>query len=73
MSEYWVDVPKVEMAPPNTWHTLSLNQLLEVKNQLLDKIYMSKGKAMYLKPLNEALQRLEVLLAQKMNDPRGSN
>jgi hypothetical protein len=73
MSETWVDVPRVEMAPPNTWHTLPLNALLDVKNQLLDKMHMARGKPMYLKPLNEAMARLDVLIAQKLLDPRGSN
>lgn len=73
MSEYWVDQPKVEMARPDTWHTLSMNQLLEVKQQLLDKMYMAQGKALYVKPLQMAMQRLEVLIHQKMNDPRGAS
>jgi hypothetical protein len=71
MSETWVDVPRVEIPPPATWSGLTLNQLLDVKNQLLDKIYMARGKQAYLKPLNMAMQKLEVLIAQKMNDPRG--
>lgn len=73
MSEYWVDQPRVEIPPPQTWQNMSLNQLMEVKNQLLDKIYMAKGKPLYLQPLHAAMQKLEVLIAQKMNDPRGNN
>ena len=73
MSENWVDVPRVEIAAPSTWQNMTLNQLLDVKQQLLDKIFMAKGKQMYLTPLNTAMQHLEVLIAQKMNDPRGSS
>lgn len=73
MSDNWVDSPRVEIPQPNTWPTMSMNQLLEVKNLLLDKIYMARGKPMYMAPLNAALQKLEVLIAQKMNDPRGSS
>jgi len=73
MSDYWVDTPRNEIPPPNTWPTMSMTQLLEVKNQLLDKMYMAKGKPMYLAPLQSAMQKLEVPIAQKMNDPRGSS
>ena len=73
MSDNWVDAPRTEIPPPATWPTLSFNQLLEVKNQLLDKMYMARGKPMYLNPLQAAMQKLEVLIAQKMNDPRGSS
>lgn len=72
MSEYWVDAPKAEIPPPDSWPSMNMSQLLEVKNMLLDKIYMARGKPMYLNPLNAALQKVEVLLAHKMNDPRGS-
>jgi len=73
MSEMWVDEQRTQMAPPNTWHTLSLPHLLETKNQLLDKVYMARGNQMYLKSLNSALERLELLIAAKLADPRGSN
>lgn len=73
MSENWVDVPKVEIPSPATWNTMSMSQLLEVKNLLLDKIHMAGNKQLYLAPLNSALQKLEILISQKMNDPRGSS
>ena len=73
MSEVFVDEQTVQMAPPDTWHTLSLNHLLETKNQLMAKIYMARGNQMYLKPLNAALGRLELLLAAKLQDPRGEH
>ena len=71
MAETWVDVPTVQIAAPETWNTLSLNHLIETKNLILDKIYMAKGNQAYLKPLNSALQRLDTLIAQKLNDPNG--
>lgn len=73
MSGYWVDAPRGEMASPNTWSTLNLSQLLDVKNQLLDKIYMARGKPTYLKPLNEAMAKLDAMISQKLNDPRGGS
>lgn len=66
----FVDENKSELALADTWHTLSLNQLLDAKSKLLDKIYMARGKPAYTKPLNDALAKLEVLVDQKMNDPR---
>jgi hypothetical protein len=73
MSETWVDTPRVEMVPPNLWHTLTMTGLLEVKNQLMDKIYIARGKPLYLKPLNDALARLELLISVKLNDPSGGS
>lgn len=71
MSEIFVDVPKNAMALPADWPGLSYNQLLETKTQLLEKIYMARGKPLYLKPLNEALGRLDALIESRLNDPRG--
>lgn len=69
--EMWVDAPQVQMALPAVWPELSYNQLLETKNQLLEKIWLAQGKPTYLKPLNEALVRLDALISAKLNDPRG--
>ena len=73
MSDYWVDAPRNEIPPPALWPNMSMNQPLEVKNLLLDKMHMARGKPLYVQPLQAALQRVEVLLAQKANDPRGTN
>jgi len=73
MSETWVDTPRNELPRPDTWSTLPLNSLLDVKNQLLDKIYLARGKPMYLKPLNEAMARLDHIIQIKLNDPRGGS
>lgn len=73
MSDYWVDTPRVEIPTPDTWPNLSMNQLLEVKNSLYDKMHQVRGKPLYMQPLQTALQRLEVLIAQKMSDPRGAH
>lgn len=71
MSETFVDVPKNPMPTPDTWHTLSYNHLLETKTQLMEKIYLARGKPLYLRPLNSALERLDALISAKLNDPRG--
>ena len=71
MSETFVDQPTNPIAPPETWHELSYNQLLDTKTQLLNKVYLARGNPMYLKPLNTALARLEELIAAKLQDPRG--
>lgn len=73
MSETWVDKQTVEIPAPTTWGTLNLNQLLEVKNQLMNKIYMAGNNQLYLKPLNTALANIDMLIAKKLADPRGSN
>lgn len=73
MSEIWVDQQVTEMVPAAQWHTLNLNQLVETKNLLMNKIYMASGKQIYLKPLNAALAELDGMIAKKLADPRGSN
>lgn len=66
MTSGWVDEQRVEMPPQNTWGTLSFNQLVDVKNLLLDKIYLAQGRPMYLIPLQKALNQLDALIAVKM-------
>lgn len=68
MTSGWVDEQRVEMPPQNTWSTLSFNQLVDVKNLLLDKIYLAQGRPMYLIPLQKALNQLDALIAIKMNE-----
>jgi hypothetical protein len=71
MSETFVDSPSTPMATPDTWPSLSYNQMLETKSQLMSKIWLARGKPMYLTPLNAALARLDALIEAKLNDPRG--
>jgi hypothetical protein len=65
MSESWVDVPKNEIPHPSTWNTLSTNALLDVKNQLLNKLAMARGKPMYLTALNNSLAQLDAIISAK--------
>lgn len=67
----WVDQQETPMVPADKWPGLSYNQMLDTKNQLLNKLSMARGNPAYTKPIGEALKRIEVLLAAKLNDPRG--
>lgn len=71
MSELFVDQPQNVIAAPDTWYALSYNHLLETKIQIMDKIYLARGKPVYLKPLHAAVARLDELIALKLSDPRG--
>jgi hypothetical protein len=66
MSGVWVDEKVVEIAPPDTWPSLGLDSLFVVKNQLLDKLFLSRGMPAYQVPLNRALAQVEVFISQKM-------
>lgn len=66
----WVDKPTVEIPPPTDWDKLNLDQLIDVKNKLLDKIFMAGSNQAYLKPLNQALARVEALITARLADPR---
>jgi hypothetical protein len=69
MSETFVDQPTVDMAPAHLWGELSLNQLIETKTQIMNKLYMAGGKPAYVKPLQAALNRLEELISSKLANP----
>lgn len=71
MNSYWVDESKKQMHQPSTWHTLNLDQLIETKTLLLNKMQLVRGKPEYLKPLNTALARLEGLIREKTLNPHG--
>ena len=65
MSQFWVDAPTVEIPPPDTWGTLSLDQLLDAKSKLINRLYMARGKPAYTIPLNRAIAQLDALIAGK--------
>ncbi len=69
MSLQWVDQIRTEMHPQPTWSTLNLDQLLDTKTKLLDKIYMARGKPEYIRPLQTALLKLEGFISQKLMSP----
>lgn len=73
MSITWVDEETKPLPTPDTWGTLSLNNLLDVKNQMLDKAYLARGKPVYLAAINTALGKLDALISEKLSDPRGSS
>lgn len=69
MSSIWVDEVRTEMHQQPTWPGLNLDQLLDTKTKLLDKIYMAKGKPEYTRPLQTALANLEGLITAKLTSP----
>jgi len=72
MSESWVDTPQVEIPAPHTWDTLSLNNLIDVKNQLLNKQSMARGAPAYVSAINDSLAQLEQIISEKSSDSRGA-
>ena len=43
MDEYFVDEPRTPIPGRDTWKDLSVNQLIEIKNQLYDKYWFFKN------------------------------
>lgn len=73
MSETFVDQPTQVMPAPDTWGDLTLNQLLDTKNQLLDKLYLARKKPQYLPALTAAMIKLDAFIEIKLADPRGGS
>lgn len=65
MTQFWVDAPTVEIPPPDTWASLSLDQLLDAKSKLINRLYMARGKPAYTVPISKAIARLDGLIASK--------
>jgi hypothetical protein len=69
-TEVFVDVQRNEIPNPQTWDDLSINQLIDVKLQLMDKLFIAKRMKSYQAPLQQALKRCEALIAEKLASPR---
>jgi len=67
----FVDVPTVEMPKTETWPDLTLSQLFDLKNQLIDKILMAKRVPAYQVPLNKALAQVDALILKAVAGPTG--
>jgi hypothetical protein len=68
-SEYFVDVPRAEMPHQSTWQDLNLNQLFDLKNQLMDKLMMAKRVPAYQVPLQKALAQVDALISKAIAGP----
>jgi hypothetical protein len=65
--EYFVDVPRNSyIAPADTWDQLSVNQLIEVKNNLTDKFFSFQSNPAVAKPLAAAIQRVDALISLRL-------
>lgn len=65
--EYFVDVPSQPIPPADTWDTLSVNQLIEVKNTLTNRLYAFNGQPAIAKTLTTSIGRLDQLLASRLS------
>ena len=61
--EYFVDQAEKPIPPKDTWSELNFNQLLEVQQQLEDKLWAFSKNPLISKTLNEALTELRALIA----------
>lgn len=64
--EYFVDVQTNSIPHVNTWHDLSINQLIDLKTQLQTKLFDFGSNAVIAQALQQNLQRLELLISQRI-------
>jgi hypothetical protein len=64
--EYFVDVQTNPIPHVNTWHDLSINQLIDLKTQLQSKLFDFRSNAVIAQALQQNLQRLELLISQRI-------
>lgn len=65
--EVFVDVPKQAIPPADTWEGLSVNQLIEVKNNLTTRAFQYTNNPAMLKPLRAGILRLDDLIARRLS------
>jgi hypothetical protein len=63
--EYFTDVPTVNLAKRETWQDLSINELIEIKNYLEEKLFFYRQNPAMSKPLIEAIGHAGSLIAFK--------
>ncbi len=67
--EVFVDVPKQVIPPAETWEGLSVNQLIEVKNELTSRLFQYQSNPAMVKPLQQGIARLDALISKRLAAP----
>jgi hypothetical protein len=66
--ETFVDTATKPIPPADTWHTMSVNQLLEVQIHLQSRAWEFRNNPPIVAALNLSVARLEGLMAQKLRE-----
>jgi hypothetical protein len=61
--EYFVDEAPKPIPAKDTWETLSINQLIDVSNQLQEKLYVFRRQPALAKHLETALTEVQALIS----------
>ena len=61
--EYFVDEGTKPIPPAETWDNLSVNQLIDVQNQLYEKMFAFRQNPVIQARLSEGLQKVQALIA----------
>ena len=54
-TEYFVDQVEKPIPSQDKWHELSVSELIDVKNQIADKMYSFQGQAVIQKSISRSL------------------
>ena len=65
-TEYFVDQVEKPIPSQDKWPELSVSELIDVKNQIADKMYSFQGQAVIQKVLAEAYKRISAMLGEKV-------
>ena len=63
--EYRTDVPTGKIPPADTWDKLSINQLIDAKNELTNKLFFYKSNEVLAKHLTSSITRLDALISSR--------
>ncbi len=64
--EMRVDEPQQPVPSADTWGSLSVNQLIEIKNTLTTRSFQYQNNPTMLKPLHAGIQRLDALISKRL-------
>ena len=64
--EYFVDVPTNPIPHANTWHDMSINQLIDLKTQLQSRFFDFGSNKAIAQSLQQSLQKVELLISQRL-------
>lgn len=63
--EYRTDVPTGRIPPADSWEKLSINQLIDAKNELTNKLFFYQQNAVLAKHLRSSIARLDALISAR--------
>lgn len=62
-TEYFVDQPTTVVPSADSWDTLTVNQLIETKNTMMNRLFAFSNKPEIARVLQQGIARLDALIS----------